>query len=425
MRVRLFLAALFPLCTAGIFQRAVADTIWFETGRSLEGVIVEEAPDQIVFKQGVGQMTIPRNLIKKIEYCPSQENATRDNAWRKQHFYAEEYAPAELADLAAAFRTLNAERSIMLAEKRRSENGIHQARIAEANADRLQTLSLTLREQYSALEPSVTQYVEQRKALEAKIRALVNEINELGDDSGATDRRAELIQEHKVLVRFYQDRAEAASPMISTNERLIKQINQTALEFERGSEQIRQGQVAHSRIQEKSYSYVNSIAKFRSCFEQYATPRNRAIYPDFFDGIDTELEKIRLSVKTESAPISKNNNSLIVTVRINDELEVPLVLDTGATITTISKALATRLGIDLAGKPTGSSVLADGNVVPITYIKLDSIAVGSAIRQDVPVAVLDKPPGSGADGLLGMSFLKHFIIQLNIDNQKVELIPID
>ena len=83
---------------------------------------------------------------------------------------------------------------------------------------------------------------------------------------------------------------------------------------------------------------------------------------------------------------------------------VRFLLDTGATYVALSRAEATRLGVDYTkGAPTLSST-ANG-VVRGWRVALASVRIADVMIRDVPAVVID---GEMPDVLLGMSFLGHF-----------------
>ena len=89
---------------------------------------------------------------------------------------------------------------------------------------------------------------------------------------------------------------------------------------------------------------------------------------------------------------------------------VPLrfVVDTGATLISLPRSDADRLGIDYRSGRRGSSRTANG-VVPVYLVKLDSVKVGGIELHNVDGLVHD---GSGLDqALLGMSFLNRLEMQ--------------
>ena len=81
---------------------------------------------------------------------------------------------------------------------------------------------------------------------------------------------------------------------------------------------------------------------------------------------------------------------------------VRFLVDTGATLISMSAAEAQRLGIDYRRGQRGYSMVADGRRVPNYRVKLDSVAIGGLTLYNVEASI-----GEGGMGaaLLGMSFL--------------------
>lgn len=106
----------------------------------------------------------------------------------------------------------------------------------------------------------------------------------------------------------------------------------------------------------------------------------------------------------------------VVDVLLNRKVTASLLVDTGASLVVISREIAAQLGIeDLDKKGKIHVVLADGSITTAIPITLDSVEIGSSKVKDVRAAVSETPPGTGLSGLLGMSFLSHFHVKLDSD----------
>jgi len=81
---------------------------------------------------------------------------------------------------------------------------------------------------------------------------------------------------------------------------------------------------------------------------------------------------------------------------------IRFLVDTGATLISMSAADAQRLGVDFRSGQRTMAVVADGRQVPSWRVKLDSVTVGDITLFGVDALVSDT--GIGA-ALLGMSFL--------------------
>ncbi|HBG05289.1 MAG: hypothetical protein A2075_20760 [Geobacteraceae bacterium GWC2_58_44] len=85
-----------------------------------------------------------------------------------------------------------------------------------------------------------------------------------------------------------------------------------------------------------------------------------------------------------------------------------LLLDTGASVTTISEKLAAQLGVDSTDTAAATVTVADGRNVGARWFVTDSLMVGPKNLPQVQTAILTGSGGAGHDGLLGMNFLKNF-----------------
>lgn len=117
-----------------------------------------------------------------------------------------------------------------------------------------------------------------------------------------------------------------------------------------------------------------------------------------------------------AVPLHRVGNALFVDTTLNDSVKARLLLDTGATSTLISPALAQQLRL----KPDDADLIpvqtANGSVlVPVTQV--EAITVGGATVRDVDVVVHN----AGGDGLLGMSFLSNFQVTINAAEGKMLL----
>ena len=114
-----------------------------------------------------------------------------------------------------------------------------------------------------------------------------------------------------------------------------------------------------------------------------------------------------------SVPLIRQGNVFLVRTLLNGRREAIFYLDTGASLTTISTAVAQELGISFgAGSPTVTIRTASDTIrVPVATV--ESIQVGGLEARDVQVAVFDLPQPSQVVGLLGNSFLSRFQVQLD------------
>ena len=113
-------------------------------------------------------------------------------------------------------------------------------------------------------------------------------------------------------------------------------------------------------------------------------------------------------------PFNPQNSVIIIdaVIKAQKSAITHLVLDTGASTVVLGWRLTTAIGIVIDPKRVTHTTTASA-VETVPQIVIPEInALGKTIKR-VPAIVKDLPPESGVDGLLGLSFLRHF--RLTID----------
>jgi clan AA aspartic protease (TIGR02281 family) len=120
------------------------------------------------------------------------------------------------------------------------------------------------------------------------------------------------------------------------------------------------------------------------------------------------------SVMAVSIPFQRRGSSVIVPARINGESVGTFLLDTGAAFSSVSSSIAQRLGIRSGSGGTVHLLTANGAIQAPLAI-LDEVDIGGAVARNVPAVIYDLPGMSpNIVGLLGMSFLERFRVNLDI-----------
>jgi len=104
-------------------------------------------------------------------------------------------------------------------------------------------------------------------------------------------------------------------------------------------------------------------------------------------------------------------------------LLVPVVLDTGASVTIIATDILTQLGYDPANPNLERQRIVTGS--GIEYAPRVTVRSATAIGQkiaDLEVLCHDLPAESRVDGLLGLNFLKHFKLTVRFRKGIIELV---
>jgi clan AA aspartic protease (TIGR02281 family) len=112
-----------------------------------------------------------------------------------------------------------------------------------------------------------------------------------------------------------------------------------------------------------------------------------------------------------AVPLHRTGNAMLVDVILDGFLRTRLLVDTGATLTVISKDLARRLSLNLDQAAVVPLQSASGRfLAPLK--KLRAVEVGGAVVREVDVVVHDIGT-KGVNGLLGMSFLDQFQVTMD------------
>jgi len=118
-----------------------------------------------------------------------------------------------------------------------------------------------------------------------------------------------------------------------------------------------------------------------------------------------------------------NGNTVLVPVTFSyrgNSVQAMLVLDTGASVTTISERVAARLGVDPKETRALTGVVADGRQVDGRWFVADSLVVGPKNLPQLPTAILPGAGPAGYDGLLGMNFLKKFRYHVDFNRSVID-----
>ena len=133
-------------------------------------------------------------------------------------------------------------------------------------------------------------------------------------------------------------------------------------------------------------------------------------------------EKYFKSLQTKVV-IDRNRVMVPVTLYYKGNLvETQLLLDTGASVTTLHQKIADQLKI-IQSKDAKAKVIS-GKMLDFQIARLDYIKVGRLKLENAWVGIIKhQGPSVGHNGLLGMNFLRNFDYSIDFENQVINWKP--
>jgi clan AA aspartic protease (TIGR02281 family) len=99
-----------------------------------------------------------------------------------------------------------------------------------------------------------------------------------------------------------------------------------------------------------------------------------------------------------------------------------MILDTGAMYTAISWEVARDLGYDPAASPERVSIITANGVIEAPKLTVQRVAFRELTVEQVEVICHDIPELAEIEGLIGLSFLKHFRVVVDFKGGTLEII---
>lgn len=179
-----------------------------------------------------------------------------------------------------------------------------------------------------------------------------------------------------------------------------------------------------------SYQYRQAIAYLNSGDESGAIARLKPLIDDSKVGDKarlalSELEGSNLAASAQDNPfrdaksvaLQQAGNQYLVDLQINRRDDVTLLIDTGASMTTLSRSAFLSLSSRQRARLVGKRVFQTANgVTQGSVYRVDQLRLGAFQLSNVDIAVLDFSLSSGVEGLLGMNVLGQFRFQIDQDN---------
>ena len=116
-------------------------------------------------------------------------------------------------------------------------------------------------------------------------------------------------------------------------------------------------------------------------------------------------------------------NQFLVDAMLNNSQDAVLLLDTGASLSIISTELLVALRIPYQATNRTAWFSTAGGRVKAPIVRLDSLALGEVVVENIEVGVMGEFDNKKFDGLLGMNFLRYFEFFIDQNEHKLQLSP--
>jgi len=342
------------------------DVVVLKNKRTIEGIIVSETEEEITLDVGFTTTALEKNEVEKIERSDEEGKHRIIRRYRKDYLETGRWIPKGAEELFQKFKELRERREEALASKNR------------------------------------------KGALEGRFEEGSSEMVHLRNQLTGTSQRLKGLRPREDPLTYNQTVAEMNVLTVHLSEKVEQLRKMTGDIQDLDGEMIR---------------YRSALSEFKNLFQEKSafSPASDEVDQDFYQALTEKLFDMDSEFRHDVASLKRKGSEILVEARFNDRVTSSLIVDTGAAVTVISRSLAERIGIHPSAiTDTVDLTMADGSVVKGKRVMMESLAVGSARAEKTPVAILDSFPESGAEGVLGMTFLRKFVF--TIDSQKNELV---
>lgn len=356
---------------AGAGAEARADRVTLRNGQVLEGLAMPPEAGILRLKIGVGEIRLPEDSVLRIERADPE---TLRRQWEADHFDHPDIRPESCRDLAVELRNVEGARA-----EAATAAGRH-----EANRNAGPELEREL------------------AALQAEADPVRAEIARRGE-AGFNAMKSGEVDEYNRLVARSNDLANRIAQL---------RTRRASLPAER------------TKDRQAISDYLLRVERFAERLEEERQVRARGGSPEEQRFVALAIRKVsgwQDEIFRTPIPHEDHNGHALIPVRLNDRLDVSLLLDTGASLVSLSAETARKLG--LVGEESGQIRirLADGRTLDAPAVRLSSVQAGDARVENVDAVILPDRPAPDVDGLLGASFLREFVVRYDASAGRLEL----
>jgi len=352
---------------------AASDVIHFKDGGSVEGIIKEENDDYIVIDIGFGTMSTRKDEIDYIEKATPEELERLKKRQLSYEIERGKWAPQGCEDIRMTHLKAMDDKNALQATRRESQQVKEEISQNEKKLSGLLDMLDRKGQELKKINPETAV---------GRYNQIVAEMNSLNADLNEVNNKVKTLYEKE------------------------KQLNENL-----------------ARLADR-YRTNYQLFKDTLSRKQLDTDENKLTTNEryFFNEMANMIKAMERDFKKDVASYTREGSHIVVDALLNSSVSARLIVDTGASILLISTDVASRLGIaheEIPGKI--EIIMADNSSVEAKPITLKSVKVGDAEVKDVQAAILAKEAIGGMDGLLGMSFLSHFVIKVDSTENKLIL----
>jgi clan AA aspartic protease (TIGR02281 family) len=352
---------LIPLLAFAAESPAFADTVYLKSGKNLEGTVQSESRGQVVLNIGYGTVTLDRSEIVRVRRSSARSRGRLDRALEEREFESGLLVPKRAAKLHRFFSAVLNARDAALDAKARDKS---------------------LEEEISSLHSEIANLKERDAEMSASLADLSPSANPAGYNEFVSRLNAVRGALRSDTLRIDDDRKREKED----GHAVFRYVNAYGRlqDYLRG-EGRRRGNLRKNGLEARYYRFVRSKARiWRKDFER-----------------DSVLPESTLS-----------GGNLVVKALINGKVPARLMVDTGASSIVLYDETSAALRVDPDDRLGETmTTVADGRLARGKHVRLRSVSVGRSVIRNVD-AILLPGHGAGFDGLLGMSFLKHFAVRV-------------
>ena len=346
----------------------LADTVVLKNKESLSGIIVKEGESYIILDLGFGTIDLPRAEIESIEKSDETTNIQIKKKWQESYFESFP-APNEAEE-----KLLTSYKELVYRKKELKRSIFEKETIAE----------------------KISFY---RK----EIPKLQDDLSNIGEELEANKDRKNVKKYNSLVVEF-----NAASKQLRE---AIDELNELQGEYKHTNEEV--------------IEYINQFQQFSGLFNKkydsvVASDSLTSQQRSFYESLKQRMDELNEEVRQEEVNFVREENRVFIKAILNNKVTARMLVDTGATLTVISRDIGNKLGIDYESLEQEVELRGvSGQHLAAKFVLLDTVKVGEVEAENVVAAIVEEKTFKGIDGFLGMSFLNKFSFSVDAQGQKL------